>query len=216
MLTDARLMTALAAPTCRAVPWLPLLGGAVVGLGIAAVPAAFSVVLQPADVATLLRVAAVAGALGVAFVLDDPAAQVVAVTPVRRLVRYGFRVLAVLPFAALWWAGLIALTSRVNAAGLPLAGLTLEAATLLAAALALAAVGMRVGSEDAGSVLAVPALVAVVSAVALLPGPAAFFVSPQDPRWARVHVGWAVLLLVAVFAGTFAAHEPRPGRRGRR
>ena len=73
MPVTARTAVALLGPTIRATRWAPLAATIGVGLAIVAVPTALSQELATGTLATLLRLAAVCGAIGAAFLLDDSA-----------------------------------------------------------------------------------------------------------------------------------------------
>lgn len=60
----------------------------------------------------LLRGAALIGALGLAFLLDDPARHLTVPVPTPRLVRQVLRVALVAPLAVLWWTAALLLTPR--------------------------------------------------------------------------------------------------------
>ncbi|WIM99004.1 hypothetical protein ACTOB_002632 [Actinoplanes oblitus] len=203
---SVRVLALLLRPAARATPWVAFLAAAGVGLAIVAVPAVLSVTLSPADLVGLLRAAAVCGALGVAFLLDDPAAATIATVPTPRPVRYAARAGVALPPLAAWWALTLAVTvagaEHGTAAGLPLGGVTVEAAALGAAAFAVAAVRPR------GGVVAAPAVLALVAAASQFPPALAFYVPPGDDRWAAAHGRWGVLLALAVAGAVSAVMEP--------
>ncbi|TDC84195.1 ABC transporter [Micromonospora sp. KC606] len=208
---SVRVVPRLFRPVARAMPWWTFLAAAGLGLAIVTVPAATAVTLTGEDLVGLLRVAAVCGALGVGFLLDDPAARSIATVPTPRPVRYAARAGVILPAAAVWWALVLAVTVAGAEDGigatLPLGGVTVEAAALGGVALAVAAVRLR-GRPDSGGLLAFPVLLGLVMAARLLPDRMALFVPPDDTEWARTHERWAVLLVVAVAVSTWASQEP--------
>jgi hypothetical protein len=214
----ARVVPALLVPTARAMSWLPFLAAAGFGLLIVAVPAAMSVVLSDEDLVRLLRLAALCGALGVAFLLDDPAARLIATVPTPRVVRHAVRAAVALAAAALWWAAVVATTvagaHKEVAAHLPLWDASLEAAAFATAALALAAARSRNGTAGAGA-MAAPAALVLAFLLSRLPERLALLVVPGDPRWEAAHDRWAVLLAVAVAGLLWAGHEPVSARRFR-
>jgi hypothetical protein len=215
-----RNLRALLAPTARAMPWRLFLAAAGLGLLIVAAPAASTVSLRDHDLTALLRLAAACGAVGVAFLLDDPATHTLAVVPTPRWARHLVRTALATAAAAVWWVALLAVTvagAHDGAADtLPLPGLTLEAAALAAVALGLAAIRLRVGADGTAGVLAAPAVLVLSVAATLLPAGWALFVEPDDPRWTAAHGRWAVLLAVALAALAWAWREPPRGQLSRR
>jgi len=204
----AHVAVALLRPTLRAVPWISVAAGALLGLILVAVPASL-VELEPRGWATVLRLAAVAGAVGAAFLLDDPADRTTVVMPTPRLLRRAVRVALLLPLLALWWAAaLLALRALAGAAqvdGLPLAGLTVEAVALLAAAIAIAA--LAGGTGDGGVTGAVGVLAGALLAC-LPPRPYALVLEPADPAWDGVHGMWALVIAAALIAFAVAGRDP--------
>ncbi|MBW6434805.1 hypothetical protein KZ829_13760 [Actinoplanes hulinensis] len=204
-----RVLPLLVFPAARATPWTAFLAAAGVGLAIVAVPAVLRVELTAEDLVGLLRAAAVCGALGLAFLLDDPAARTVATVPTPRPLRYAARAGVILPAAAAWWA--LVLTITGDGALLPLGGVTVEAAALGGVALAVGAVRLRSG--DNGGIVAAPAVLVLVIAASRIPPDLALYVPPGDERWAAAHDRWAVLLAAAVAVSVWAVAEPvRQGR----
>ncbi|MGW7222892.1 ABC transporter [Streptomyces sp. NPDC054826] len=215
------LVPGLVRPVARTVPWRAIGAGSAVGLLLAVSPR----LTQNPDAwftVQVLRAATVAFAVGLAFLLDDPARHTTAAVPVRRAVRHALRLALVVPVAALWWtAALLLVPPSVRP---PAAGMTLEAATAAALALAGAACavrcsyGARPGQAVAGGLIA-----AAVLAPLVWPDRWALFVVPGDERWAAAHDRWAVLLSAAVAVWIACAPEPlrrrawRPaaGRAGR-
>lgn len=218
---SARVLVLLLAPTVRATRWGAFLAAAGVGLAIVVVPAATTTMLTAEDLVALLRVAAVCGALGAGFLLDDPAARSTATMPTPRPVRHAARAGVILPAVAVWWALVLGVTVAGAEEGigatLPIGGVTAEAAALGAVALMVAAVRLR-GSRAAGvradgGVAAFPALLVLVMAATVLPRGLALFVSPDSPEWTGAHGRWVVLLAVALAGSFWASVEPtRPLR----
>jgi hypothetical protein len=211
-----RVLPLLIRPAVRAMPWAAFLAAAGTGLAIVGVPAAFPVTLSAEDLVSLLRAAAVCGALGVAFLLDDPAARTVATVPTARPVRYAARAAVVLPSVTVWWALVVAVTAggaedRIGAT-LPLGGVTLEAAALGAAALAVSAARLRSGGVG-GGVVAAPVVLALVVTATRMPPELAFYVPPHDGRWDAAHDRWGVLLAAALAGSVWAGVEPLSGVR---
>ncbi|MBO3742337.1 hypothetical protein [Actinoplanes flavus] len=203
---SVRVLPLLVLPAARATPWTAFLAAAGVGLAIVAVPAAFRVELGVDDLVGLLRAAAVCGALGLAFLLDDPAARTIATVPAPRPIRYAARAGVIIPAAVAWWAVILAVTGAGAGAALPLGGVTVEAAALACVALAVGAVRLR--SSDAGGIVAAPAVLVLVVAASRIPPDLALYVPPGDDRWAAAHDRWAVLLAAAVAVAVWAVREP--------
>jgi fluoroquinolone transport system permease protein len=191
---------ALIRPTVRALRWPPFLAAAGVGLVVVALPAAWDADLTVADFTRLLRIAAVCGGLGAAFLFDDPAARSTPAVPTSRLVRHAVRVAVALPAIAIWWATV--LVAAAAGPPLPTGALTLEAGAVCAVALALAAAS--------GSTVAAPALLVWTALAGLLPDRVALFVrEPADPGWAAAHRRWWVLLAVALVCAVLASRDRR-------
>ncbi|WP_193241917.1 ABC transporter [Streptomyces phaeolivaceus] len=205
---------ALVRPTARSLPWTLFAAGWALGLLIAAVPLLFSLDLPAEVLVNLLRVAALCGAVGTAFVLDDPARHTTGVPPVPRPLRQALRVAVVLPVCAAWWALVLAVV-RAGAdpgqwAALPPGAVTVEAGALTASALALAAAAVRFGAtRTPGPAVAGAVLVLPVAAGVFLPSHLALFVPPGDPRWADAHVLWAGCLTAALTGWLLCAPESR-------
>jgi hypothetical protein len=91
-----------------------------------------------------LRIAMTVGALGCAFLLDDPSEPTTEGVAGSLLLRRSLRVALLLPATAAWWAATVWRVRAVHPGlPLPVAALTLEAAALLAVTVALAAAGSR-------------------------------------------------------------------------
>jgi fluoroquinolone transport system permease protein len=197
----ARTVAALVRPTARAMKWGPFVAAAGVGLAVVIVPETLSDRLTAAHFATLLRLAAACGALGVAFLLDDPATRSTPTVPTSRLVRHAVRVAVAMPVAALWWAATLAAVTlganRHAVAALPRGALTVEAAALVSVALVLAAAGLHVSTDGSAGTLAAPALLIALAMMWFLPRRVALVLAPADPHWGSAHRRWAVVLLVA-------------------
>ncbi|MFF7735952.1 ABC transporter [Streptomyces sp. NPDC007984] len=155
----------------------------------------------------LLRAAILAFAVGLAFLLDDPARHTTAAVPTPRPVRIGLRVALAVPAAAAWWTAALLLVPP--GARPPVGDITLEAG----AACALAVTGAvavvrysevtRPGPPVAGGLLTTAVLVML-----LWPGRWALFVPVEDARWAAAHDRWGVVLTGAVLLGAVCAVEP--------
>ncbi|MEE1759776.1 ABC transporter [Streptomyces sp. SP18BB07] len=214
-------VTALVRPTARSLPWTTMAAGWALGLAVAAVPALFSMDLPAEVLVTVVRAAALCGAVGTAFVLDDPARHTTGVPPVPRPLRQALRAAVVAPAVVAWWAAVLAVVRAgadpARRAALPSGAVTVEAGALCALALALAAATVRFsqvrvpGPAVAGAVLALP-----ITAGVLLPPRFALFVPPSDPHWDDAHVRWAAVLVTALVAWLLCGPEPRRRRRGPR
>ena len=204
-----RLVPALLVPTGRAVGWAAPLAGFALSLGLLALAVRPGLELPAERLVLWLRIAMTVGALGCAFLLDDPSEPTTEGVAGSLLLRRSLRVVLLLPATAAWW---IAVVWRVRAVqpGLPLpvAALTLEAAALLAVTLALAAAGSRLAPERRGGVVAAPALLALASAGFLLPAQATLYAPPDSAAWDGTHRRWALLLGLALAALAAASRDP--------
>jgi hypothetical protein len=209
------LAIALAAPTVRAMRWLPYLAASGVGLFMVAAPAFFNPHLRPDDLAVLLRLAGVCAGMGLAFLFDDPAKPSIATMPAPRWLSLGIRGAVGAVAGAAWWAVAVWIARRtlgVDTAGaLPVGGLTVEVATVLALSFGFAVLCGQWAPRGITSTAAAPALLVVAVAVALLPDRLAVVVGVGDPRWAAAHRGVLVLLVI----GLSLPILPQPSRRRR-
>jgi hypothetical protein len=206
-----RTVSALLRPTARAMAWGPFAVATGLGLAILIVPEILSDRLTAAHLTTLLRIAAACGALGVAFLLDDPAARSISTVPTSRLVRHAIRAGIAVPVTAAGWAVALAVTTFGPKAALPRGTLTLEAAALVAVAFALAAAGLRVTTEASAGTLAAPALLILLAIVWFVPRRVALILAPDDPQWTAAHHRWAALLIAAVITFILASRESSGG-----
>lgn len=203
---------ALLHPVWRSLPRRALVSGALLGLLIAGAPWLLSVSRDSWPGLNILRAAALAFGLGLAFLLDDPARHTTAAVPTRRPVRIGLRVAFAVPFAALWWTVVLLLVPEDVRP--PVGAVTLEAAAV--AALALAGAGLAVRfteSAEPGIGVSAGLLGGGLGAALLLPDRWALVVSVHDPRWGGAHERWAGVLVVAVLVGAGAWAEPLRRRR---
>jgi len=201
------LIRELTPAVARTLPWRALGVGAALGLLLASVPR------LPADASfgwpplTVLRAAALAYALALTFLLDDPARHITSTVPARRALRTGLRLALVTPLTVLWWtAVLLLIPSEVRP---PWGAVTVEAAAACALALAAGALAVRLTEEPrpGPSVAAALLFTAIVSPL-VLPQRWALFVWPQDKRWDAAHERWAWLLVGAVTALMLCLPEP--------
>lgn len=202
----------LVRPVARALPWRAVGGGAVAGLLLAALPRLTSADPDPWTALLVLRGAALAFALGLTFLLDDPARHVTATVPTRRVVRAALRTALVAPLAALWWTAVVLLIpAEVRP---PVGDITLEAAAATVVALAASATATRLTSEpEPGQRVAIALLATSMAAALFLPQSWGMFATPSDKNWAAGHDRWALVLVSA--AALWAACGPEPLRRRR-
>lgn len=198
---------ALLRPLWRTLPRRALVTGAVLGLLLAGTPRLFSLRLDTGAGLNLLRAAALTFALGLAFLLDDPARHITAAVPTRRPVRVGLRVALVAPSAVLWWTAALFLIPEQ--ARPPVGAVTLEAAATALLATAAAAVMVRFTNRaEPGGAVCVGLLAMAVLAPLLVPHRWTLFPAPSDPRWDGAHQAWAVVLVTAALAGAWSSVEP--------
>ncbi|MFG2679518.1 ABC transporter [Streptomyces sp. NPDC048392] len=203
----------LVAPLWRTLPWRALAAAGTVGLLAAATPVVTGAAPAPWQTLLLLRGVALIGAVGLAFLLDDPARHLTAPVPTPRPVRQALRVALAAPFAALWWTAALLLVP--SASRPPVGDVTLEAAAVGALALAGAAMAVRLTDEARpGPFVAASLLLTAVLVPLLAPADWALFVQPDDPRWPAAHDRWALLAPAAAALGALCGPEP-VGRRGR-
>ena len=204
-----RLVPALLVPTTHAVGWGPPLAAFTVSLGLLALAVRPGSVLEAEELEQWLRIAIVTGALGWAFLLDDPSEPTTEGVAGSLLLRRALRVALLLPATAAWWVAVVwRIRAVYPAVSLPVAAFTLEAAALLAVTLALAAAGSRLAPERRGGVVAAPALLALAFAATLLPGRVALYAQPVSAAWDGAHRRWALLLGLALAAFAAASRDP--------
>jgi fluoroquinolone transport system permease protein len=204
-----RLVPALLVPTARAVGWGAPLAGFGLSLGLLALAVRPGLALPAERLVLWLRLAMVAGAVGCAFLLDDPSEPTTEGVAGSLLLRRILRVALLLPATAAWWVGVVWRVRAVHPElPLPVAALTLEAAALLAVTVALAAAGSHLAPERRGGVVAAPALLALASAAFLLPAKVALYAQPGSATWDAAHRRWALLLGLALAAFAVASRDP--------
>jgi hypothetical protein len=204
-----RLVPALLVPTARAVGWAPPLAGFALSLGLLALAVRPGLELPAGRLVLWLRLAMTAGALGCAFLLDDPSEPTTEGVAGSLLLRRSLRVALLLPATAAWWAGVVWRVRAVHPGlPLPVAALTLEAAALLAVTVALAAAGSRLAPERRGGVVAAPALLALTSAAFLLPAQVTLYAQPGSATWDGAHQRWVLLLGLALATFATASRDP--------
>lgn len=200
-------MTVMTVPELRAVPWGAVLAGT--GIGIAAL--AVDDWWVPGGPGSALLWFGLAGfGAGVAFVLDEPAAAVVAAAPRRRRA-WTLRVLVALVPILGWLAG-TAVVSRA-APQLSWRAMALTGTGFLIAALAVAAHLRRAGYDAPGELVSAASGGAVVLALAggavLDRGPA---LEAYD-AWSRTTGTWGALAVVAVGLIVWSGADPMSSRR---
>ncbi|MET8451947.1 ABC transporter [Streptomyces sp. NPDC005209] len=206
-----RVALVLAPAVWRTLPWRTLGATGTVGLLPAALCRLLGAEPGGSSALSLLRFAALALALGAAFLLDDTARHTTAPVPTGRAARTVLRVVLVLPVAALWWTAALLLVT--GPAGPPAGDLTLEAATAFAVAVAAATVAVRhTDRTDPGRTVAVGLVTAAILVPVMQPSRWALFVWPADPRWAAAHERWGWVLAVAVAVWGLSLPEPRTRR----
>jgi hypothetical protein len=217
MPVTVRVAVALVRPTIRATHWGPFLATTATGLAIVTVPAAFTDRILTGTLVTLLRLAAVCGALGATFLLDDPAAPTTATVATSRLVRQLIRAVVVLPLLATSAGVACAIAATLHGPGVPLpfVSLSVEAAALYATAFALAAARLRRTPDGIAGPFAVAVFLVAIGVTILLPAGITLFPPPNDPRWRQVHEQWTAILAIAAVGYLRAALECAPRRAAR-
>jgi hypothetical protein len=151
--------------TVRAVPWGPLLGGAVLALAMVHFGSG-----DPGSIMLRLRLGAVLLCAGAAYVVDDPAAGTLACSPTPLLGRRSLRVAAALVVAgATWGALLLDVRWSGRLGGWSPAALTLQAGALLAAGLTMAVLASRFAPDGRGGVAGSACVVVLVVVSVALP-----------------------------------------------
>ena len=201
-----RLTGALLVPVLRTLPWRALGAAGAVGLLIVSMAR----LTDEADemlALNLLRAAALAFALGLAFVLDDPARHTTAAVPTRRPARHALRVALVAPVTAAWWtAALLIVPDGIRP---PVGDVTLEAGAAFMLALAASAAAIRLTqAAEPGQAVAGAVLTTAVLGLLLWPGRWELFVGTQDPKWAAAHDRWGMVLVGAVVVWGVCGPEP--------
>ncbi|MFB6783303.1 ABC transporter [Streptomyces sp. NPDC056352] len=206
-------------PELRAARIRPLLVAATAGLVVVGGPATFSSHVEPASAVLLLRIATVLGALGLAFLLDDPAARTTVVLPVTQALRRGLRMaLGLLAFGLFWGASAVLARLGVAAGAreaFPVGALAVEGTALASLTLSLALLGLRHSAAGSGSVLAAPALILLLATALLLPDRSALFPAPGAPNGGAAILRWGTLLIFALCFSGWELRERRTVHRGK-
>ncbi|MFF5538204.1 ABC transporter [Streptomyces cinerochromogenes] len=198
---------ALVVPVWRTLPWRTLGAAGAVGLLAVGLPPLSGAHPGPWTALALLRSAALAFALGLAFLLDDPARHTTTPVPTGRAARTALRAALVAPVAALWWTAVLLLVPGAHRP--PAGAVTLEAGATCALALAAATVAVRRTDDPRpGRPAATALLTTAVLAPLAVSDRWVLFVGPRDPRWATAHEHWAWLLAGAVTVGILTLGEP--------
>ncbi|MFJ8946580.1 ABC transporter [Streptomyces sp. NPDC102395] len=154
----------------------------------------------------LLRLIALTGAVGLAFLLDDPARHTTATTPLGRPLRAGLRLAMAVPLAALWWTAV--LFAVPASARPPLGPVTLEAAATAVAAVALASAAIRFSDRaEVGKGTAL-CLGAAAVLTALVPARWGLLALPGQPWWEETQTRWAAVLAVMLASAALCTPEP--------
>ncbi|MEU7718055.1 ABC transporter [Streptomyces tibetensis] len=200
-----RLNRQLVLPVHRTVPWGALGAAGAAGLLLAALARTGETAERLS--LYLLRAAILSFAVGLAFLLDDPARHTTSTVPTRRPVRVALRTALVVPAAAAWWTvALLLVPPEVRP---PIADITLEAGAAFVLAVAGAAAAVRFSEATRPGLPVTGALLTTaVLTVLLWPGRWALFVQVQDERWAAAHERWALVLGGAVLLGAACTAEP--------
>ncbi|MEW2358888.1 hypothetical protein [Spirillospora sp. NPDC029432] len=199
---------ALVRPLARSLPWRNLAAAGALGLALAAVPRFAD--LEAGVILYLLRMAALAGALGAAFVLDDPSRETTEVVPASRALRQALRVAVVLPALAAWWMALLYVGDPGHR--LPWAALTLEAVALCALAWAMAGAALRFTASAAPGLAVGGILLVLFIASALIPPDQTPLVPLGHSNWSEVHSLWTALLVLSLLSWAATTREPTPRR----
>lgn len=167
-----------------------------------------------------VRIGAVLLAVGAAFILDDPAGDIVVYSPTPLWLQRFMRVLIALPPLAIAWIICLHLarTASFAPAHFPWGALTLEVTALAAVGAATsAAVAWRVLGGRAGLV-AGPALLGLVGVMVALPGPRGYLLvaSPASKDWGASHRPWEIVLILALATLAQFSHDPARPRIFRR
>ncbi|MDX5570698.1 ABC transporter [Streptomyces sp. ID05-04B] len=204
---------ALAAPVWRSLPWRALAAAGGSGLLLAGAARLPDRAPDPELGRLLLRLTALAGALGLAFLLDDPARRTTAATPVGRASRAAVRLALAAPVAALWWTAALLLVPAQSRPALTPA--TVEAAATACTALALATLAVRfTDTAEVGKGAAVW-LGAAAGVTLLVPDRWGLLGTPADPWWQATQLRWAAVLALTLTLCATGTREP-VRRRSRR
>jgi len=199
-------LRALAVPVWRSLPWRALIAAGGLGLLMASTVRLPDRAPDPELGRLVLRLTALTGALGLAFLLDDPARRTTAATPVGRAFRAALRLALAAPVAALWWTAAVLLVPAPSRPALTPA--TVEAAATACAALALATLAVRfTEAAEVGKGAAVRLGVAA-GVTLLVPDRWGLLGTPADPGWQATQLRWAAVLALTLTVCVTATREP--------
>lgn len=155
--------------------------------------------LRDLDVSVLFHLSLVVSLAGAGFVLDDPAHETLAATPVGRARVAMIRMAAGLCLLMPVWVMQLVLVPQLILTGrqIPVAGLAIEGPILVLCIWAVAALFSRRLDGHASSV-AVPAALIGGAMLLFLPEPIALFVNPGSPGFAESRIRFGVLGLVGL------------------
>ncbi|MCX4763161.1 ABC transporter [Streptomyces sp. NBC_01275] len=193
----------------RSLPWRALAGAGALGLLLAGTTRLPD--RAPGDGLGwfVLRLTALAGALGLAFLLDDPARNTSATTPFARPARTVLRLVLITPLTVLWWTAAVLLIPAPTRP--PLGPATLEAAAMAALALALATTAVRfTDTAETGRGTATWLTIAAAVTV-LVPERWGLLGLPGEPYWVATQVRWAAVLGVTAALSALWTPEPLRG-----
>ncbi|MEU8648767.1 ABC transporter [Streptomyces sp. NPDC048737] len=209
------LLRSLAPPVWRSLPWAALTATAGSGLLLAASTRLPDQAPGTAWGLVVLRLTALAGGVGLAFLLDDPARHTTVTSPLGRPLRAGLRLAMAAPLMVLWWTAVLLVLPGPTRP--PLGPVTLEALATAACAIALATTAVRfTGGAEVGKGTAAR-LGALAAVAVLVPARWGLLTLPGDRWWEETHVRWAVLLALTLVSTALCTPEPlrrtrvRPG-----
>lgn len=207
-------------PVARTIAWVPLLAGAALCIAAAILPPLLS---HSSAMARWPGYGALGLCAGAAFLLDDPASNIVAATPTSLARRRLLRVALALPLlGAVWAASLWYATSAPNTAFGPQtrAGLCVQFAALLALTLAAAALVLRfMPGEQSGWIgAAIP--FSLLGLALAMPERFPLLAFPGGEEWHTAQQHWIALLAIGLVAFAWSVCEPSAAvplvhRRGR-
>jgi len=208
----------------RTQPWAPLGGAAGLGLVILGAMAYFVGPFQrPADLIAGLRVAFAVTAIGVDFVLSDPAEDLLEAVPLPAWTLRALRVAIAIPVLGLGGAGELLLAAGAFTADerlqglshrqLSWPGLTVELIGFCGLALLAGATVDRIRWKNLGGVIAAPLGLGLMAALALAPVglfPTAYLLDATHAdhiRWETAEWSWSAVATVSVMLAGFASRD---------
>ncbi len=206
----------LAAHLARSTPWLPLLAGCLAGTGLSLAAEITARDQDPRLVAVVARASFIPAMAGLAFLLQDRHWQLAASLPVPGWLGAAMRIGLVLPLLALTcWLQLQLgdrALARMRAGGtLPALAIGAEFAAACAITLAAAAAVQRSRWHDLGGVIALPAGMIVLAALAFGPLrvlPTQILTTGTWPRaWVRATLLAVLLAGLAAFGAAWSSRD---------